>query len=138
MRRVCRAGRAGRGAGRGLRRDVLVPGELGLTEWQALYRAVARAIGGEPDAGRHMHAWARRAGFATVAASASAWCYTGAEDRPWWGNSWAERLTDSPFGERAVEHGLATRDDLERLAGPGGAGRRRGRLVPHPARRDSV
>ena len=31
--------------------------------------------------------------------------------------SWAERLTDSPFGERAVEHGLATREDLERLAG---------------------
>jgi hypothetical protein len=30
---------------------------------------------------------------------------------------WADRLTVSPFGDRAVEHGLATRDDLERLAG---------------------
>jgi hypothetical protein len=37
-------------------------------------------------------------------------------DRPWWGASWAQRLTESPFGDRAVEHGLATRDDLERLA----------------------
>jgi hypothetical protein len=78
---------------------------------------VARAIGGEPDAGRHMHAWARQAGFTTIQATASAWCYTGPEERAWWGSSWADRLTISPFGDRAVEHGLATRDDLERLAG---------------------
>jgi ubiquinone/menaquinone biosynthesis C-methylase UbiE len=117
MRRVCRPG------GLVAARDgdyggiFWFPADPGLTEWQALYRAVARAIGGEPDAGRHMHAWARRAGFTAIAATASAWCYTGAEDRAWWGTSWAERLTDSPFGERAVEHGLATREDLERLAG---------------------
>ncbi len=92
------------------------PEDLGLTEWQALYRKVARALGGEPDAGRHMLSWARQAGFEEIEASASAWCYSGPEDRPWWGASWAERLTESPFGDRAVEHGLATRDDLERLA----------------------
>jgi SAM-dependent methyltransferase len=117
MRRVCRPGGlvAARDADYG--GFIWFPAEPGLTEWQALYRAVARAIGGEPDAGRHMLAWARQAGFTTIEATASAWCYTGAEDRVWWGNSWAERLTDSPFGERAVEHGLATREDLERLAG---------------------
>jgi SAM-dependent methyltransferase len=92
------------------------PDDPGLTEWQALYQKVARALGGEPDAGRHMLSWARQAGFEAVEASASAWCYTGPVDRPWWGASWAERLTESPFGDRAVEHGLATRDDLERLA----------------------
>ncbi len=32
------------------------------------------------------------------------------------GGSWADRLTESPFGDRAVEHGLATRQDLARLA----------------------
>jgi ubiquinone/menaquinone biosynthesis C-methylase UbiE len=117
MRRVCRPG------GLVAARDgdyggiFWFPAEPGMTEWQSLYRAVARAIGGEPDAGRHMHAWARQAGFTSVAATASAWCYTGPEERAWWGNSWAERLTDSPFGDRAVEHGLATREDLERLAG---------------------
>ena len=42
------------------------PADPELTEWQALYREVARAIGGEPDAGRHMHAWARQAGFASI------------------------------------------------------------------------
>ena len=34
----------------------------------------------------------------------------------WWGTLWAERLTESSFGDRAVEHGLATRSDLARLA----------------------
>jgi SAM-dependent methyltransferase len=116
MRRVCRPG------GLVAARDgdyggiFWFPPEPELTEWQALYRKVARAIGGEPDAGRHMHAWARRAGFSSIEATASAWCYTGPDERAWWGNSWAERLTDSPFGDRAVEHGLATREDLERLA----------------------
>jgi SAM-dependent methyltransferase len=116
MRRVCRPGgliAARDGDYGGM---FWFPEDPGLTEWQALYRNVARAIGGEPDAGRRMLAWARQAGFETVEASASAWCYTGPVDRPWWGASWAERLTESPFGDRAVEHGLATRDDLERLA----------------------
>jgi SAM-dependent methyltransferase len=116
MRRVCRPG------GLVAARDGDYGGmfwftdDPGLTEWQALYRSVARALGGEPDAGRHMLSWARQAGFEAIEASASVWCYTGPQDRPWWGASWAERLTDSPFGDRAVEHGLATRADLERLA----------------------
>jgi len=92
------------------------PDDDELGEWQTLYRRVALALGGEPDAGRRMLSWARSAGFAQVEASGSSWCYTSAEDRAWWGPAWAERLTASPFGERAVEHGLATREDLERLA----------------------
>ena len=115
MRRVCRPGgliaaRDGDYAGM-----FWHPGDPELTEWQDLYHRVARALGGEPDAGRWMLAWAHAAGFTEVEASASAWCYAG-PDRDWWGASWAERLTESPFGDRAVEHGLATRPDLERLA----------------------
>ncbi|HEX6931159.1 MAG TPA: hypothetical protein VF162_03370, partial [Streptosporangiaceae bacterium] len=34
----------------------------------------------------------------------------------WWGSLWADRLTESSFGDRAVEVGLATRRDLDRLA----------------------
>jgi SAM-dependent methyltransferase len=116
MRRVCRPG------GLVAARDgdyggfFWFPEEPGLTEWLTLYRTVARALGGEPDAGRRLLAWARQAGFAEIEASGSAWCYAGTEDRTWWGTSWAERLTKSPFGERAIERGLATREDLERLA----------------------
>ena len=117
MRRVCRPGGIVAARDGDYGGFFWFPGEPEMTEWLALYRAVARAIGGEPDAGRHLLAWARQAGFASVEASGSAWCYTGDADRAWWGASWAERLTKSPFGDRAVEHGLATRDDLERLAG---------------------
>ena len=93
------------------------PGDRELDEWLSLYRRVARALGGEPDAGRRMLAWARAAGFTDIEASAGSWCYAGPVDRAWWGRLWAERLTESPFGDRAVEHGLATRSDLSRLAG---------------------
>ena len=116
MRRVCRPG------GLVAARDgdyggmFWFPEDPELTRWQSLYRAVARALGGEPDAGRCLLSWARSAGFDEIEASASAWCYTGATDRPWWGTLWAQRLTESPFGDRAVEQGLASRADLERLA----------------------
>jgi SAM-dependent methyltransferase len=116
MRRVCRPG------GLVAARDgdyggmFWFPEEPELAEWLAWYRAVARALGGEPDAGRCLLSWARAAGFAEVESSASAWCYTGPADRPWWGALWAQRLTESPFGDRAVEQGLARRADLERLA----------------------
>jgi hypothetical protein len=92
------------------------PDDPGLSEWRVLYQQAARAVGGEPDAGRRMLSWALAAGFADVEPSASAWCYATPADRSWWGSLWAERLTESPFGDRAVEHGLATRQDLERLA----------------------
>jgi SAM-dependent methyltransferase len=116
MRRVCRPGGVVAARDGDYGGFFWFPSDPGLDEWQDLYRRLARALGGEPDAGRHLVAWARAAGFGAVDASGSAWCYTGPDDRPWWGESWAQRLTESPFGDRAVEHGLATRADLERLA----------------------
>ncbi len=116
MRRVCRDG------GIVAARDGDYGGMLWypeipeLAQWRELYRRVARAIGGEPDAGRRLLSWARAAGFSQIEPSAACWCYATPEDRSWWGQSWADRLTDSPFGDRAVEHGLATRADLARLA----------------------
>jgi SAM-dependent methyltransferase len=116
MRRVCRPGGvvAARDADYG--GMFWFPLDDELTEWQDLYRRVARMLDGEPDAGRRMLAWAGAAGFGQIEASGSSWCYASADDRSWWGPAWAERLTASPFGERALEHGLATRADLERLA----------------------
>ena len=90
------------------------PEDPEMEEWRALYRAVARAAGGEPDAGRRLVSWARAAGFADVAASVTAWCYTG-DQRAWWAGLWAERLTRSSLADQAVGRGLATVADLERL-----------------------
>ena len=116
MRRVCRAGGliAARDADYG--GMFWFPEDPELEEWRVLYQRVARALGGEPAAGRRLRSWARAAGFTAVEASAGSWCYTTPSDRTWWGTLWAERLTESPFGDRAVEQGLATRQDLERLA----------------------
>jgi ubiquinone/menaquinone biosynthesis C-methylase UbiE len=116
MRRVCRDGGlvAARDADYG--GMTWFPEDPELSEWLALYQQVARALHGEPDAGRRLLSWARAAGFTEIEPTASAWCYATPQDRAWWGESWAQRLTESPFGDRAVEHSLATRADLARLA----------------------
>ena len=91
------------------------PEPEGMKLWRSVYMATARANGGEPDAGGRLLAWARRAGFAEVAASASTWCYATAADRAWQSETWAQRCLAS-FGPQAVELGLARRDDLETMA----------------------
>jgi hypothetical protein len=64
------------------------------------------------DVGRRLVAWFHAAGYANVTASASTWCFATAEDRAWWAHTWAQRITDSPLADRAVQIGVATRDDL--------------------------
>ncbi|NLU72837.1 methyltransferase domain-containing protein [Streptomyces sp. HNM0575] len=88
----------------------------GLAGWQELYRRVARANGGEPDAGRRLHAWAREAGLRDVTASAGTWCFATPEERAWWSESWAERTLASSFATSAVEGGHATREHLRGAA----------------------
>jgi ubiquinone/menaquinone biosynthesis C-methylase UbiE len=87
-----------------------------LTEWRALYQRIARAAGGEPDAGRMLHAWARQAGFTDIRRSSSNWTYSTPGERQWWGNSWHDRATKSFFATQALDGGYATREDLERIA----------------------
>jgi SAM-dependent methyltransferase len=118
MRRVCKPG------GYVAARDgdyggfFWYPENPGLEEWIRLYRDVAHANGGEPDGGRHLKAWAARAGFgrADIVASTSSWCYSTDAERAWWGSSWADRATKSEFARVAVEGGSATAEDLERIA----------------------
>jgi ubiquinone/menaquinone biosynthesis C-methylase UbiE len=87
-----------------------------LDEWLRLYRSLARANHGEPDAGRRLLSWARAAGFGDVTATSSTWCFATTRDRRWWGETWAERLVDSALAEQAVSCGAASRSDLERIA----------------------
>src|SRR4051812_47640000 len=84
MRRVCKPGglvaaRDGDYAG-----FVWAPQIAELTEWQVLYRRVARSNGGEPDAGRYLLGAAHAAGFEQVTATSSTWCFATPEDREWW------------------------------------------------------
>jgi SAM-dependent methyltransferase len=112
MRRVCRPG--GTVAVREADYDAMVwwPDDPGLRRWLEVYRAVARANGGEPDAGRRLLAWFHEADYTNVTASASTWCFATPEDRAWWAHTWAQRITDSPLADRAVQLGIASRDEL--------------------------
>jgi SAM-dependent methyltransferase len=116
MRRVCRPGgvvaaRDGDYAG-----FTWYPRLPELDEWLLLVRRAMRANGGEPDAGRRLLAWARAAGFSEVTASASTWCFAEPTDRQWWGGMWADRVVQSDLARQLVDGGLATPEDLRRVA----------------------
>ncbi|MFC4604186.1 class I SAM-dependent methyltransferase [Rhodococcus kronopolitis] len=116
MARVCRPGGivAARDADYGT--FTWYPENPELDEWLSLYQDIARANGGEPDAGRRLRSWAHAAGLDDVATTASTWCFSSDDDRRWWGGSWADRVLHSNFAVRAVELGLAGPDDLARLS----------------------
>jgi len=92
------------------------PAVPALSDWLDLYERVARGNGGEPDAGRHLLAWAHAAGFTDVTATSSTWCFADPQDRAWWGGMWAERVRSSDFGRTAVRTGAAGEDDLRAIA----------------------
>lgn len=92
------------------------PEDPRLEEWRHLYRAVARANGGEPDAGRRLLTWAHAAGLDEVSPTASVWCFATPEERTWWGELWAVRVTESSLADQAVERGLARPRELAAMA----------------------
>lgn len=92
-----------------------------LDEWLALYRAAARANGGEPDAGRRLLAWAHAAGLEGTTASASVWNFASDDDRAWWGGMWADRILESALARQLVDSGMA---DSARLRAISAAWRR--------------
>ncbi len=106
MRRVCRPG--GVVATRDVDFGTAAAHPDVATEWRAVYVPAARALGGEPYAGRHLLAWAREAGLDDVTCTAGAWCFATPDERSWWGNAWAERVETSTYAVEAVRRGLTT------------------------------
>lgn len=87
-----------------------------LEQWRTLYRSVARANGGEPDAGRHLLSWAHAAGPGQVEVHTSTWTFSAADGAAWWGQSWAQRVKDASFATQAVSLGLASSADIAELS----------------------
>ncbi|MBE2999514.1 methyltransferase domain-containing protein [Nocardiopsis sp. HNM0947] len=87
-----------------------------LDAWMDLHQRLARRNGGEPDAGRHMVAWAHSAGFEDVQYVVEAWNHSTPDRRPWWGQMWARRILESDTARQALEEGLATREDLQEIS----------------------
>jgi len=92
------------------------PSTAGMTRWLDLYRQLARLNHAEPDAGRHLVAWAHAAGLTHLTPSASLWTYATPEQCSWWGGVWARRALQSTFATQALERGLATREELEDIS----------------------
>jgi ubiquinone/menaquinone biosynthesis C-methylase UbiE len=116
MRRVCKPG--GIVAARDADYEAMTwyPAVPEMSAWLRMYDAVARSNDGEPNAGRFLLAWAHAAGFTEVDASVGAWCFATPEDRAWWGDLWADRITESAIAEQAVEIGAATETELQAMA----------------------
>ncbi|MEU8245574.1 methyltransferase domain-containing protein [Nonomuraea sp. NPDC048916] len=87
-----------------------------LDEWLALYQRLARANGGEPDAGRRLLSWAQAAGFTHITPTSSTWCFATPEDRAWWGGMWADRILHSAMARQALSTGTATPATLRRIS----------------------
>lgn len=92
------------------------PADPRLDRWMAMYQAVARSNGAEPDAGRRLLAWANRAGLTSPVSSAATWCYSSVEDRRWWGGLWADRVVHSTLAAQAIEFDLADAPELNEFA----------------------
>ncbi len=84
-------------------------------DWNELYHRVAYRNNAEPDAGRTLPAWVRSAGFTEIEIHPNVVAMDGEEARIW-GRSWSQRILYSGIAEQALEHGLATQADLERIS----------------------
>jgi ubiquinone/menaquinone biosynthesis C-methylase UbiE len=92
------------------------PANPAIDQWLDVYRKVARHNGAEPDAGRRIATWAAAAGLDNAVLSFSVWSFTQPEERQWWGDLWAERVTSSALADQIVEYGLGTKDDCAAMA----------------------
>jgi SAM-dependent methyltransferase len=116
MRRVCTPGGLVAARDGDYNAFTWYPASPALDAWLKMYDTVARSNHGEPDAGRYLLAWAHAAGFTDVWSGASTWCFSTPEDRKWWGDLWADRITESAIAKQAVEIGAASRSDLGEMA----------------------
>lgn len=116
MRRVCRP--AGVVAVRDADYAAMTwhPANPRLDRWLDVYHRVARLNQAEPDAGRRLRSWALAAGLTQLTCTASAWCYASDDERAWWADTWAQRVTESALAEQAVAAGISTPGELADIA----------------------
>ncbi|KAK0446762.1 methyltransferase type 11 [Armillaria borealis] len=94
------------------------PDVEGLNQSQSLYMTEARSLGVEPNAGRRLHSWAKKAGFRTdqLSLSTSTTLYSTVEEVAWWSGLWAERILKSSFAETTIQGGFASWRDLTHIS----------------------
>ncbi|MEE2852962.1 MAG: methyltransferase domain-containing protein [Actinomycetota bacterium] len=116
MRRVCAPGGIVAARDADYSGFIWYPEASALELWRDLYRRVARANRGEPDAGRRLLSWAQQAGFVDITPTGSLCCYATPETRGWWGGMWADRILHSAVARDLVSLDLATTAQLEEIS----------------------
>ena len=116
MRRVLRAGGllAVRDADYGA--FVWAPDDPLLVRWLELYHEITRHNHAQADAGRHLAAWVRAAGFGDLVVSSSTWTFHSEHERAWWGGLWAERIVHSDFARQGLEYELTDEAELRAIS----------------------
>ena len=92
------------------------PKEPLIERFLEIYFEVATRNGGKADAGRYLKSWFEAAGFEDLEVSTSNWTFADQAGLAWWGNQWAERVLHSNIATRALEYGIATHVELERIS----------------------
>lgn len=87
-----------------------------LDSWLEVYHGVARANGGEPDAGRRLPEWVLEAGYVDPAVTTSTWTYALANERASWADLWAKRIRLPRFSARAIQLDLCDEDGIAAIA----------------------
>ncbi len=87
-----------------------------LDRWREVYTLTARALGGEPDAGRYLLGWVLAAGLAHPVVTTTTWTYADAAGRREWGETWAGRVLSQPFAANAIRLAGATQEELEEIS----------------------
>ena len=91
------------------------PHEVGIDRFFEIYAQVARANGGEPDAGRRLLSWVQSAGFSDAEMTTSSWTYATPASRAHWAELWSGRTGVSKYVERVEELGVSDREELANL-----------------------
>ena len=91
------------------------PHEVGIDRFFEIYSQLARANGGEPDAGRRLLSWVRSAGFREADMTTSSWTYATPASRAHWAELWSGRTGVSKYVERVEELGVSDREELAEL-----------------------
>ncbi|KAI1262110.1 ubiE/COQ5 methyltransferase [Xylariaceae sp. FL1019] len=117
MRRVCKKGGIVAAREADYKSFAWYPELPGLETWGRVYQEVAKANGGEPNAGRYVGAWAREAGFEKddVTFSWDCWNYQD-EEAVVWSRNWTERTLKSSFADTSLEKGICTQEDLDGIS----------------------
>ncbi len=88
-----------------------------LREFRRVYDAVATRNGGTPWAGRHVQEWMQATGMLLdIQITTNTWTFYEESGKTWWGDQWSQRILESDIAVKALEYGIATRDELEAIS----------------------